>query len=203
MKSWTRKTLLCMCKNVLGQTCSRRQASGIKGMHKETGKHRMLKYTVHLNKYTSGCMPTFQRFVITWRQSFWNHPEQQQVRINRKENQEGKHTSIRGLPNRQSTEHLRGGSSSASHSMWVRSTFISTLAAAYPRTDERRQQITNTLNNHHEQKNLKERAMTFPCVDALLSSHGCGREEAHFMRTRALRRSARRGEDFEREVPRP
>jgi len=70
------------------------------------------------------------------------------------------------------------------------------LAAAFPRTDERRQQITNTRNNSHEQKNQKERAMTFPCVDALLSSHGCGREEAHLMRAGAPRRSARRGEDL-------
>jgi hypothetical protein len=96
--------------------------------------------------------PTFQRFAIKWRQSFWNHPEQQHVRIISKKKQEGTDTSIRGLPNRQSTEHLRGGSSSASHSMWVRSTCISTLAAAFPRTDERRKPITNTRNNCHEQK---------------------------------------------------
>jgi hypothetical protein len=43
----------------------------------------------------------------------------------------------------QNSGYLRGGSSSASHSMWVRSTLKSTLAAVFPRTGERRRRFNH------------------------------------------------------------
>jgi hypothetical protein len=51
----------------------------------------------------------------------------------------------------QNSEYLRGGSSSASHSMWVRSTLKSTLAAAFPRTGERRRRFNHARNEPNKQ----------------------------------------------------
>jgi hypothetical protein len=140
--------------------------------------------------------PTSQRLVIMQCQSSWNQHQHVRIQWPEKNNMKahtivfklsltGKYRAPEGRQQQRLAQHV-GEVDLHIHLGCSISTSRWATPAHYPRAQQPR--LTR--------KKRKQRGMTFPCVDALLSSHGCGHREAHLMRAWSRRRSARCGGGF-------